>query len=194
MLPHFPGSARTRPGSSGRRGRRRTSLATGHPLAALELLRWRDVPVRDRTALVVGGHPDAGPLARLLELAGAHVRRIHAGRHGLFEGQEPVPSAAPSQDASGSQSPAVSGFERPAGPPYDIVVAAGPLPEEPPTGLLSERVALIDLGYAPVRPLLPDQWIRRARWHCPARGGLGPATIAVLLRQTVEAALGEHAE
>ena len=77
----------------------------------------------------------------------------------------------------------------------DIVVAAVGKPEFVRGAWLKKGAVVLDAGYneGNVGDVAFDEAIKRAGMITPVPGGVGPMTIAVLLEQTVQAALRLHA-
>ena len=139
------------------------------PAGIRELLIYYDIPVAGREVVVVGRGPTLGrPLALLLSLKGeggdAAVTVVHSG----------VPD--------------VSAFTKRA----DIVVAAVGRPGVITKDMVKPGAVVVSGGITwQGRRLLPDvseDVSEVAAWITPRLGGVGPTTVAMLLRNTVEAA------
>ena len=148
--------------------------ATGHPrpgtpLGIVELLVRHKVPIEERHVVIVGRGPTVGrPLSMLLSLkapqANATVTQCHTGTHFLPE------------------------FTRQA----DILVAATGRAGLITADMVKPGAAVLDVGITRtdegiVGDVAPDV-AEVAGWLAPIPGGVGPMTIAMLLRSTVEAA------
>lgn len=148
--------------------------ATGHPRpgtpqAIVELLVRHKVPIEERHVVVVGRGPTAGrPLALLLSLKAPHanatVTQCHTGTHFLPE------------------------FTRQA----DILVAATGRAGLVTADMVRPGAAVVDVGISRTEAgiagdVAPDV-AEVAGWLAPVPGGVGPMTIAMLLRGTVDAA------
>lgn len=139
------------------------------PAGIREMLIYYGVPIAGREVVVVGRGPTLGrPLALLLSLKGeggdAAVTVVHSGV----------------QD--------VGAFTRRA----DIVVAAVGRPGVITKDMVKPGAAVVSGGITwQGRRLLPDvdeSVGEVAGWVTPRLGGVGPTTVAMLLRNTVEAA------
>ncbi len=139
------------------------------PLGIQELLVRHDVPIAGAHVVVVGRGTTVGrPLAMLLSLkepkANATVTQCHTGTRDL---------AALTRQA-------------------DILVAATGRPGLITADMVKPGVAVLDVGITRsdaglVGDLAPD--VREvAGWLAPMPGGVGPMTVALLLRNAVEAA------
>jgi methylenetetrahydrofolate dehydrogenase (NADP+)/methenyltetrahydrofolate cyclohydrolase len=148
--------------------------ATGHPrpgtpLGIVELLVRHKVPIEERHVVIVGRGPTVGrPLSMLLSLKAPHanatVTQCHTGTHFLPE------------------------FTRQA----DILVAATGRAGLITADMIKPGAAVLDVGITRtdegiVGDVAPDV-AEVAGWLAPIPGGVGPMTIAMLLRSTVEAA------
>jgi methylenetetrahydrofolate dehydrogenase (NADP+)/methenyltetrahydrofolate cyclohydrolase len=148
--------------------------ATGHPrpgtpLGIVELLVRHKVPIEERHVVIVGRGPTVGrPLSMLLSLKAPHanatVTQCHTGTHFLPE------------------------FTRQA----DILVAATGRAGLITADMVKPGAAVLDVGITRtdegiVGDVAPDV-AEVAGWLAPIPGGVGPMTIAMLLRSTVEAA------
>jgi methylenetetrahydrofolate dehydrogenase (NADP+) / methenyltetrahydrofolate cyclohydrolase len=145
------------------------------PAGILEMLRDEDVPMAGREAVVVGRSNIVGrPLARILLLEDATVTVCHSKTHGL------------------------GGVTRRA----DILVAAVGRPGLITGDMVKPGATVIDVG---MNRLPPDEPGGKARLVgdvdrapveavagllSPVPGGVGPMTIAMLLRNTIKAAQG----
>ena len=149
-------------------------LAEGHPgpvapctpLGCMELLRRSDLEIRGRRAVVIGRSTIVGrPIALLLTNADATVTICHSRTQDL---------------------PAVC---REA----DILVAAIGRPGMVDSSYVKPGAFVIDVGTTPVDGKLMGDVDRAsvepvAGWLTPVPGGVGPMTIAMLLRNTVSLA------
>lgn len=139
------------------------------PQGIVELLVRNHVPIAERHVVIVGRGPTVGrPLAMLLSLkeehANATVTQCHTGTHFLPE------------------------FTRQA----DILVAAtgragliGPDMVRPGAAVLDVGISRTEEGIAgDVHPDVAEV----AGWLAPMPGGVGPMTVAMLMRNTVAAA------
>lgn len=151
-------------------------LALGHPgprpctpLGVQELLVRNKVPIEGRHVVIVGRGPTVGrPLAMLLsakaEHANATVTQCHTATHHL-------PT-----------------FTHEA----DILVAATGRPGLITVDMVKPGAAVLDVGITRTEHgLVGDvdpEVVNVAGWLAPMPGGVGPMTIALLLRNTVEAA------
>ncbi|MFZ4515935.1 MAG: bifunctional 5,10-methylenetetrahydrofolate dehydrogenase/5,10-methenyltetrahydrofolate cyclohydrolase [Acidimicrobiia bacterium] len=139
------------------------------PQGIVELLVRNGVPISGRNVVIVGRGPTVGrPLAMLLSLKEAHanatVTQCHTGTEFLPE------------------------YTRHA----DILVAAAGNPGMITADMVKPGVAVLDVGISRsatgiVGDVAPDVW-DVAGWVAPVPGGVGPMTIAMLMRNTVEAA------
>ncbi len=161
------------PFNLGRLAQRRPMLRPCTPYGVMTLLESTGLPVRGRDAVVVGASNIVGrPMVLELLLAGATVTNCHRFTHNLAHhvGQA------------------------------DIVVSA-----TGQTGLIKgewirEGAIVVDVGIN----RCPDGKIRgdvefdtaaeRAAWITPVPGGVGPMTIAMLLKNTLFAAEHLHAQ
>lgn len=139
------------------------------PLGVVALLEKNNVPIAGRHVVIVGRGPTAGrPLAMLLSLkedgGNATVTQCHTGTTGLPD------------------------YTRKA----DILVAAAGKPGMITPDMVRPGAAVVDIGISrtddgiagDVAPEVVDV----AGWLAPVPGGVGPMTIAMLLRNTVERA------
>jgi methylenetetrahydrofolate dehydrogenase (NADP+)/methenyltetrahydrofolate cyclohydrolase len=136
------------------------------PLGVMELLRRHDVPLEGAEAVVVGRSDLVGkPVAALLLAANATVTMCHSR----------------TRDLAGVVGRA------------DVLVAAVGAPELIKGDWVKEGAVVIDVGMNRTpEKLLGDVEFesasRRARLITPVPGGVGPMTIAMLLRNTLLAA------
>lgn len=133
------------------------------PEGIMHILRHYTIPLKGRRALVVGRSPILGkPMAAMLVNADATVMVAHSR----------------SQDL-----PSLVGWA-------DIVVGAVGKPELIKTAWLRDGSVVVDAGYHPggigdvEKAGLPE----KTSAYTPVPGGVGPMTIATLIRQTVESA------
>ncbi|TAM90850.1 MAG: bifunctional 5,10-methylene-tetrahydrofolate dehydrogenase/5,10-methylene-tetrahydrofolate cyclohydrolase, partial [Candidimonas sp.] len=132
------------------------------PAGIMALLAAHDVAVSGRHAVVVGRSPILGkPMAMMLLAADATVTICHSRTRDL---------------------PAMV---RQA----DIVVGAVGKPEFIRSGWIRDGAVVVDAGYHPslVGDIELGGVIPRASAYTPVPGGVGPMTIAMLMRHTVEA-------
>jgi methylenetetrahydrofolate dehydrogenase (NADP+)/methenyltetrahydrofolate cyclohydrolase len=139
------------------------------PEGIVALLVAHHVPIAGRHVVVIGRGPTVGrPLAMLLSLkephANATVTQCHTGSEFLPE------------------------FTRHA----DIVVAAAGKANMLTADMIKPGAAVVDVGITRtdngiVGDVAPDVW-GVAGWVSPVPGGVGPMTIAMLMRNTIEAA------
>jgi methylenetetrahydrofolate dehydrogenase (NADP+)/methenyltetrahydrofolate cyclohydrolase len=138
-------------------------VAPGTPLGCMELLRRYDVPVSGRRAVVVGRSAIVGrPLALMLTNADATVTICHSKTAGL---------ASLCREA-------------------DILVAATGRPRMVGSAFVKPGACVIDVGTTPVQGEVVGDVDRAAvepvaGWLSPVPGGVGPMTVAMLLRNTV---------
>jgi methylenetetrahydrofolate dehydrogenase (NADP+) / methenyltetrahydrofolate cyclohydrolase len=142
------------------------SVAPCTPLGCMELLRRSDLEIRGRRAVVIGRSAIVGrPIALLLTNADATVTICHSRTQDL---------------------PAVC---REA----DILVAAIGRPGLVDSSYVKPGAFVIDVGTTPVDGKLMGDVDRAsvepvAGWLTPVPGGVGPMTVAMLLRNTVSLA------
>ncbi len=135
----------------------------GTPLGCMELLRRSGVPIAGSRAVVVGRSVIVGrPLALLLVNADATVTICHSKTRDL---------AAVCREA-------------------DILVAAIGRPGMITSDFIKPGAAVIDVGTTPVDGQLLGDVDRAsvepvAGWLTPVPGGVGPMTVAMLLRNTL---------
>jgi len=146
-------------------------LAAGHegavapctPLGCLELLRRSGVSVRGKRAVVIGRSPNVGrPLAFLLTNADATVTVCHSRTGDL---------ASVCREA-------------------DILVAATGRPQMVDATYVKPGAFVIDVGTTPQEGALIGDVDRAgvepiAGWLTPVPGGVGPMTVAMVLRNTL---------
>lgn len=140
------------------------------PQGIVELLVRNGVPINGRNVVIVGRGPTVGrPLAMLLSLkeehANATVTQCHTGTEFLPE------------------------YTRHA----DILVAAAGRAGMITADMVKPGVAVLDVGISRTATgiagdVAADVW-DVAGWVAPVPGGVGPMTIAMLLQNTVEAAM-----
>ncbi len=139
------------------------TVVPGTPLGCMELLRRAGVPISGARAVVVGRSVIVGrPLALLLVNADATVTVCHSRTRDL---------AAVCREA-------------------DILVAAIGRPGMITAGFVKPGAAVIDVGTTPVDGRVRGDVDREqvepvAGWLSPVPGGVGPMTIAMLLRNTL---------
>jgi methylenetetrahydrofolate dehydrogenase (NADP+) / methenyltetrahydrofolate cyclohydrolase len=145
-------------------------VAPGTPLGCMELLRRYDVPVQGRRAVVVGRSTIVGrPLALMLLNADATVTVCH------------------------SKTAALAEVAREA----DILVAATGRPRMITADFVKPGACVIDVGITPTGSGVVGDVDREsvepiAGWLTPVPGGVGPMTIAMLLRNTLALARARH--
>jgi methylenetetrahydrofolate dehydrogenase (NADP+)/methenyltetrahydrofolate cyclohydrolase len=138
-------------------------VAAGTPLGCMELLRRSDMDVRGSRAVVIGRSSIVGrPLALMLTNADATVTICHSRTRDL---------ASICREA-------------------DILVAAIGRPRMVDASFVKPGAFVIDVGTTPVGGLVVGDVDREsvepvAGWLTPVPGGVGPMTIAMLLRNTV---------
>ena len=142
------------------------SVLPGTPLGCMELLRRSGVSIRGSRAVVVGRSVIVGrPLALMLVNADATVTVCHSKTRDL---------AAVCREA-------------------DILVAAIGRPGMITADFVKPGAAVIDVGTTPVGGRMIGDVDRAsvepvAGWLTPVPGGVGPMTVAMLLRNTVSLA------
>lgn len=142
---------------------RATSVGPGTPMGCMELLRAYDVPIRGSRAVVIGRSVIVGrPMATLLTNADATVTICHSKTREL---------AAVCREA-------------------DILVAAMGRPGSVGAEFVKPGACVIDVGITSVDGGVAGDVDREAvepvaGWLTPVPGGVGPMTIAMLLRNTV---------
>lgn len=142
---------------------RATDVGPGTPLGCMELLRAYDVPIRGSRAVIIGRSVIVGrPMAALLTNADATVTVCHSRTRDL---------AAVCREA-------------------DILVAAMGRPGSVGAEFVKPGACVIDVGITSVDGGVAGDVDREAvepvaGWLTPVPGGVGPMTIAMLLRNTV---------
>jgi methylenetetrahydrofolate dehydrogenase (NADP+) / methenyltetrahydrofolate cyclohydrolase len=150
----------------------RDGLVSATPLGVMELLRTYDTPLEGAHAVVVGRSDLVGkPIAALLLAANATVTVCHSRTRDL---------AAVCRSA-------------------DVLVAAVGRPRLVTGDMVREGATVIDVGMNRTEEgLLGDVdyegAARHARAITPVPGGVGPMTIAMLLRNTLKAARAARVE
>ena len=145
---------------------RRVPVGPGTPMGCMELLRAYDVPVSGARAVVVGRSVIVGrPMAVLLTNADATVTLCHSKTRDL---------AAACRQA-------------------DILVSAIGRPRLIDASYVSPGACVIDVGITSVDGAVTGDVDRDsvepvAGWLTPVPGGVGPMTIAMLLRNTLQRA------
>jgi hypothetical protein len=153
----------TRSTSAGSPPALRLRVVPGTPLGCMELLRRSGVPIAGSRAVVVGRSVIVGrPVALLLVNADATVTVCHSKTRDL------------------------AGVCREA----DILIAAIGRPGMITAEFVKPGAAVIDVGTSPVEGRLLGDVDRAsvepvAGWLTPVPGGVGPMTIAMLLRNTL---------
>lgn len=140
------------------------------PLGIQALIKDNGIELAGKNVVIVGRGLTIGrPLANLLALkedgANASVTVVHTG------------------------TPDISHFTRDA----DVIIAAVGVPDVITPDMIKEGVVLVSAGmtFGEGRKLIPDiseSCAEKASWITPRIGGVGPTTIAMLLRNTVDAA------
>jgi methylenetetrahydrofolate dehydrogenase (NADP+)/methenyltetrahydrofolate cyclohydrolase len=133
------------------------------PAGILHLLRHYAVTLKGKRALVVGRSPILGkPMAAMLVNADATVMVAHSRSEDL---------------------PSLVGWA-------EIVVGAVGKPELIKTAWLRQGTVVVDAGYHPggIGDVEKAGLAEKAAAYTPVPGGVGPMTIATLIRQTVESA------
>jgi methylenetetrahydrofolate dehydrogenase (NADP+) / methenyltetrahydrofolate cyclohydrolase len=133
------------------------------PAGIMHLLSHHEIPLKGQKAIVVGRSPILGkPMAAMLVNADATVMVAHSR----------------SQDL-----PALVGWA-------DIVIGAVGKPDLIKTSWLRPGAVVVDAGYHPggIGDVEKTGLAERASAYTPVPGGVGPMTIATLIRQTVESA------
>ncbi|HEV3274251.1 MAG TPA: bifunctional 5,10-methylenetetrahydrofolate dehydrogenase/5,10-methenyltetrahydrofolate cyclohydrolase [Candidatus Dormibacteraeota bacterium] len=147
-------------------------VAPGTPLGCMELLRRSGQELRGRRAVVIGRSAIVGrPIALLLTNADATVTICHSRTEDL---------AAVCREA-------------------DILVAAIGRPGMVDASYIKPGAFVIDVGTTPVDGALKGDVDRAsvepvAGWLTPVPGGVGPMTVAMLLRNTVSLAQARRAQ
>jgi methylenetetrahydrofolate dehydrogenase (NADP+)/methenyltetrahydrofolate cyclohydrolase len=147
----------------------RNGLVPATPSGAMELLRTYDTPLEGAHAVVVGRSDLVGkPVAALLLAQNATVTMCHSRTRDLDE----VCRSA------------------------DVLVAAVGRPRLITGAMVKDGATVIDVGMNRVDGALVgdvdfESASARARAITPVPGGVGPMTIAMLLRNTLRAASGE---
>jgi methylenetetrahydrofolate dehydrogenase (NADP+) / methenyltetrahydrofolate cyclohydrolase len=138
-------------------------VAPGTPLGCMELLRRSDLPLRGSRAVVIGRSAIVGrPLALMLTNADATVTICHSRTEGL---------ASICREA-------------------DILVSAIGRPRMVDASYVKPGAFVIDVGTTPEDGVVVGDVDREsvepvAGWLTPVPGGVGPMTIAMLLRNTL---------
>jgi methylenetetrahydrofolate dehydrogenase (NADP+)/methenyltetrahydrofolate cyclohydrolase len=147
----------------GRMAMGETAFGSATPMGIMTLLDHYKIDVLGKRAVVVGRSPILGkPLAMMLLNAHATVTVCHSRTHDLPD------------------------IVRQA----DIVVGAIGKPEFIKADWIKQGAVIVDAGYHPggVGDIDLKSAISRCSAYTPVPGGVGPMTIALLMRQTVEAA------
>ena len=133
------------------------------PLAIMEILSYYQIPLEGREAVVVGRSPILGkPVSLLLLNQNATVTICHSKTKNLPE----VVRRA------------------------DILVAAVGRPKFIQAGWIKDGAVLVDAGYnaGNVGDIDLENASRKSGAYTPVPGGVGPVTIAMLMKQTVQSA------
>ena len=139
------------------------AVAPGTPLGCMELLRRSDVPLRGSRAVVIGRSAIVGrPIALMLTNADSTVTICHSRTRDL---------ASICREA-------------------DILVAAIGRPRMVDASYVKPGAFVIDVGTTPQDGVVVGDVDREsvepiAGWLTPVPGGIGPMTIAMLLRNTL---------
>ena len=150
---------------------RGSQVAPATPLGCMELLRAYDIPVRGSRAVVIGRSVIVGrPLATLLINADATVTVAHSKTRDL---------AALCMEA-------------------DILVSATGRPRSVDASFVKPGACVMDVGTTPENGTVAGDVDRAsvepvAGWLSPVPGGVGPMTIAMLLRNTLTLAQARRA-
>lgn len=150
---------------------RSVPVGPGTPVGCMELMRAYDVPIRGSRAVVIGRSVIVGrPMAVLLINADATVTVCHSKTRDL---------AAVCREA-------------------DILVSAIGRPGSIGAGLVKPGACVIDVGTTPVDGKVVGDVDREsvepvAGWLTPVPGGVGPMTVAMLLRNTLTRAQARRA-
>ena len=141
---------------------RRVLSPPGTPAGCMELLRRYDVPISGSEAVIVGRSAIVGrPLAAMLTNADATVTLCHSKTRGLADVCRRADILVA---ATGRPGMVDSGFVRPGACVIDVGITA------------VEGGVVGDADRASVEPV--------AGWLTPVPGGVGPMTIAMLMRNT----------
>ncbi|MGF2618337.1 bifunctional 5,10-methylenetetrahydrofolate dehydrogenase/5,10-methenyltetrahydrofolate cyclohydrolase [Rossellomorea aquimaris] len=133
------------------------------PAAILEIMDYYKLPIEGKHAVVIGRSPILGkPVSMMLLNRNATVTTCHSYTENL---EEIVKGA-------------------------DIVVAAVGKPNFVKGSWIKEGAMVLDAGYnkGNVGDVDYEECLKRAEAITPVPGGVGPVTISMLLKQTVEAA------
>ncbi|MGD6802356.1 bifunctional 5,10-methylenetetrahydrofolate dehydrogenase/5,10-methenyltetrahydrofolate cyclohydrolase [Rossellomorea aquimaris] len=133
------------------------------PAAILEIMDFYELPIEGKHAVVIGRSPILGkPVSMMLLNRNATVTTCHS----YTENLEDIVKGA------------------------DIVVAAVGKPNFVKGSWIKEGAMVLDAGYnkGNVGDVDYEECLRRADAITPVPGGVGPVTISMLLKQTVEAA------
>ena len=149
---------------------RHVSVGPGTPMGCMELMRAYGVPIRGSRAVVIGRSVIVGrPMALLLTNADATVTVCHSKTRDL--------------DAVCREA--------------DILISAMGRPRSVGAGFVKPGACVIDVGTTPVDGALLGDVDREAvepvaGWLTPVPGGVGPMTVAMLLRNTLTRALARR--
>lgn len=149
--------------SFGRMAMRLPAFCSATPLAIMEILKYYNIPIEGRHAVVVGRSPILGkPVSMLLLNENATVTICHSKTKNLPE----ITRCA------------------------DILVAAVGKPKFIQAEWIREGAVLVDAGYNPgnTGDIDLETAALKSAAYTPVPGGVGPVTIAMLMRQTLEAA------
>jgi len=133
------------------------------PLAIMEILKYYNIPLEGREAVVVGRSPILGkPVSLLLLNQNATVTICHSKTKNLPD----VVRRA------------------------DILVAAVGRPKFIQADWIKDGVVLVDAGYnaGNVGDIDLENASKKSSAYTPVPGGVGPVTIAMLMKQTVQSA------
>ena len=166
----------------------RPGLVPCTPLGILELLRRNDIPLEGRHAVILGRSNIVGkPMAALLLAEHATVTMCHSRTRDL-------PAVARQADllvaAVGKKAMVTDEFVRPGAVVVDVGIHRVEAEDEA-RDLFGDSPRLEQFRKKG-RTLVGDVHPRRVRevagWLTPVPGGVGPLTVALLLRNTLEAA------
>lgn len=148
----------------GRLAMNEPAFAAATPAGIMALLDYYDIPIEGRHAVIIGRSPILGkPMAAMLLNKNATITVCHSKTNNLpmYVGQA------------------------------DIVIGAVGKPEFIKGSWIKSNAVVIDAGYHPAEKTgdIELSTIKeRCRAYTPVPGGVGPMTIALLIRQTIESA------
>jgi methylenetetrahydrofolate dehydrogenase (NADP+)/methenyltetrahydrofolate cyclohydrolase len=163
------------------------------PLGVIELLDRSDIPIEGRRAVVIGRSDIVGkPMAALLLRRHATVTIAHSRTPDL-------PGVAAQADilvaAIGKTAFVREAFIKPGATVIDVGINQVRDPEEARRLFEGDEARIEEVrrkGYTLVGDVHPAEAARRAGALTPVPGGVGPLTIALLLRNTLHAAAGRR--